>query len=200
MLKFSHAESGWTEARLHHTINYFTESKLLFFNRNFSLTVSILLDCWRLWLWNEYFSITDFSCSLLATFTSFDIRNYNSALSLLMAMLSHFFQHLVPPSFEYISNDTTVKENDDIVLFCNSTGHPPPRITWTILSGSKARIVGHEEYLNLFNVSRTQAGTYQCTASNNVTSSKTTKVQVTINCKNRIIDPLSFILIFWQAW
>ena len=91
MLKFSHAESGWTEARLHHTINYFTEIKFLFFNRNFSLTVSILLDCWRLWLWNEYFSITDFSCSLLATFTSFDIRNYNSALSLLMAMLSHFF-------------------------------------------------------------------------------------------------------------
>ena len=141
-----------------------------------------------------------FLVSYIYIFWHQELHFYNSALSLLMAMLSRFFQHLVPPSFEYISNDTTVKENDDIVLFCNSTGYPPPRITWMILSGSKARIVGHEEYLNLFNVSRTQAGTYQCTASNNVTSSKTTKVQVTINCKNKIIDPLSFILIFWQAW
>lgn len=103
----------------------------------------------------------------------------------------------VPPSFEYISNDTTVKENDDIVLFCNSTGHPPPRITWTILSGSKARIVGHEEYLNLFNVSRTQAGTYQCTASNNVTSSKTTKVRVTINYKPDIKDTVPTTIYTW---
>ncbi|XP_066024471.1 hemicentin-1 isoform X2 [Pocillopora verrucosa] len=103
----------------------------------------------------------------------------------------------VPPSFEYISNDTTVKENDNIVLFCNSTGHPPPRITWTILSGSKARIVGHEEYLNLLNVSRTQAGTYQCTASNNVTSSKTTKVQVTINYKPEIKDTVQTTIYTW---
>ncbi|PFX16317.1 Hemicentin-2 [Stylophora pistillata] len=92
----------------------------------------------------------------------------------------------VPPSFEYTSNDTTVKENDDIVLFCNSTGHPPPNITWTFLSGSEARIVGHEQYLTLSNVSRTQAGTYQCTASNTATTSKTTTIQVTVNYKPEI--------------
>ena len=77
------------------------------------------------------------------------------------------------------------------MLFCNSTGHPPPHITWRFLSESE-KPLGYEESLTLSNVNRTQTGTYLCTASNNVTNSKTASIQVTVNCKNRIIDPLSF--------
>ena len=95
------------------------------------------------------------------------------------------YKYLVPPSLDYTSDDTTVNETDNVTLFCNATGYPHPRITWAFLRGSESAIVGREEYLPLSNVSRTQAGTYQCTASNDWTSSKAANVQVTVNCKYR---------------
>ena len=95
------------------------------------------------------------------------------------------YKYLVPPSLDYTSDDTTVNETDNVTLFCNATGYPHPRITWTFLRGSESAIVGREEYLPLSNVSRTQAGTYQCTAFNDLTSSEATNVQVTVNCKYR---------------
>ncbi|CAH3158834.1 unnamed protein product, partial [Pocillopora meandrina] len=88
-----------------------------------------------------------------------------------------------PPSLDYTSDDTTVNETDNVTLFCNATGYPHPRITWTFLRGSESTIVGREESLPLSNVSRTQAGTYQCMASNDWTSSKAANVQVTVNYK-----------------
>ena len=95
------------------------------------------------------------------------------------------FKYLVPPSLDYTSDDTTINETDNFTLFCNATGYPHPRITWTFLRGSESTIVRREESLPLSNVSRTQAGTYQCMASNDWTSSKAANVQVTVNCKYR---------------
>ena len=95
------------------------------------------------------------------------------------------FKYLVPPSLDYTSDDTTVNETDNVTLFCNATGYPHPRITWTFLRGSESTIVGREESLPLSNVSRTQAGTYQCTAFNDWTSSEAANIQVIVNCKYR---------------
>ena len=94
-------------------------------------------------------------------------------------------KYLVPPSLDYTSDDTTINETDNVTLFCNATGYPHPRITWTFLRGSESTIVGREESLPLSNVSRTQAGTYQCTAFNDWTSSEAANIQVIVNCKYR---------------
>ncbi|KAL9964707.1 hypothetical protein ACROYT_G028383 [Oculina patagonica] len=88
---------------------------------------------------------------------------------------------LVPPSIEYISHDTTATEGDNVKLFCNSTGNPRPNITWTHLNDSGARIIMTGETLTLSNVTRNQAGTYQCTATNNIMTPNTANVHVTIN-------------------
>ena len=90
----------------------------------------------------------------------------------------------------YISHDTLVNEADDVKLFCNSTGNPRPNITWSFLNGSNSRIIGSGETLFLSNVSRNQAGTYKCTAANDIMVS-TANVQVAINCKYDILELIS---------
>lgn len=93
------------------------------------------------------------------------------------------FYVLVPPSIDFISQNSTVNETDDVTLFCNSTGNPRPNITWTFVSGPEQRDIGTGVDLALPKVNRSQAGTYQCTAHNNMMNQKTANVHVTINCE-----------------
>ena len=104
------------------------------------------------------------------------------------------------PSIVYISHDTLANETDEVKLFCNSTGNPRPNITWTFLNGSNSRNLPTGETLILSNVTRNQAGTYQCTAANGLMVPNTANVQVTINCKYNIFGLIIFyyyLLIYW---
>ena len=100
----------------------------------------------------------------------------------------------VPPSIVYIFHDTLANEADDVKLFCNSTGNPRANIAWTFLNGSNSRIIRTGETLVLSNVTRNQAGTYKCTATNGIMVPATANVQVTINCKYDISQLISWFI------
>ena len=103
--------------------------------------------------------------------------------NVLVNFVFSFYCHLsVPPSIDFVSHNTTVNETDDVTLFCNSTGNPRPNVTWLFLSGAEPRDIGTRETLTLTNVTRNQAGIYQCMAANKVMNSKTANVRITINC------------------
>lgn len=84
---------------------------------------------------------------------------------------------------DFVSRNTTANETDDVALFCIATGNPRPNITWIFLNGPETSVIRIGENLTLSNVTRNQAGTYQCIATNNVLDTKTADVNVIINCK-----------------
>ena len=92
----------------------------------------------------------------------------------------------VSPSIDYISQNTTLNETDDVILFCNSTGNPSPNITWKFLDNSK---VTFGEPLSLQRVNRSQAGTYRCTATNGGPNHAWAEVHVQVNCKSVVKPP-----------
>lgn len=89
----------------------------------------------------------------------------------------------MPSSIDYISHNTTVNETDDLALFCNASGNPIPRITWSFLGDSV--YIKHVSNNTLFlrDVNRNQTGNYRCTASNGVKSPAVSDVLVKVNCK-----------------
>ncbi|XP_068686464.1 hemicentin-2-like isoform X2 [Montipora foliosa] len=90
---------------------------------------------------------------------------------------------LFPSLIDFISNHATANETDNITLFCNATGNPPANITWAFLNGSHPTNVTRGETLTLYNISRREAGTYQCTAGNGVMADARVNVHVTVNYK-----------------
>ena len=84
---------------------------------------------------------------------------------------------------DFVTKNATVNETDSLELFCNATGKPRPNITWTFLGGADEEYSRKGETLTISDVKRNQAGFYQCTASNNVNSTKAVNVLVTVNCE-----------------
>ena len=102
--------------------------------------------------------------------------------------LTIFLYVSVSPSIDYISQNTTVNETDDVILFCNSTGNPSANITWKFLDNSTKVTFG--EHLSLQRVNRSQAGTYRCTANNAGPSHAWAEVHVQVNCKSVAKHPV----------
>ena len=77
-----------------------------------------------------------------------------------------------------------------MTLFCNASGNPLPKITWTIDGNSvdtsksfRMNLFYEGEQLTVKNVSRRNSGVYRCVAENsigNVTSNGTT---LRVHCK-----------------
>ena len=101
----------------------------------------------------------------------------------------------VPPLIDFVSHNATANETDDVVLFCNATGNPTPNITWTFLNGPETSVIRIGENHTLSNVTRNQAGTYQCIAINNVKHTKTANVNVIINCKYSMYEVSNIMLV-----
>lgn len=81
-------------------------------------------------------------------------------------------QILVPPRIATSHKDQnlTVRKDSSLTLTCNASGFPPPRIFWErqhqmLPSGEKRR---ESDRLVFASVSRSDAGTYICTANNDV--------------------------------
>ncbi|XP_048588277.1 hemicentin-2 isoform X2 [Nematostella vectensis] len=71
------------------------------------------------------------------------------------------------PVFDVIQPNITTNETDTIVLHCNATGNPPPRISWSISEQSGQRQLTGEKVI-IQNILRSNTGIYRCTASNGV--------------------------------
>ena len=90
-----------------------------------------------------------------------------------------------PASFTNVSKDTSLLEGKDLQLFCDASGMPPPNITWVRISpsGSESNVLHWGTTWDFKNISRTEAGTYRCTASNGVGSSVSRVLQINVECE-----------------
>ncbi|EDO44777.1 predicted protein [Nematostella vectensis] len=80
---------------------------------------------------------------------------------------------LVPLSITSPANKTIiVLENNTVELVCETTGSPPPNITWT----KGYRVIGTGSPLRLAGVGRLNDGCYDCTADNGMGTSKNASV------------------------
>ncbi|EDO30601.1 predicted protein, partial [Nematostella vectensis] len=82
------------------------------------------------------------------------------------------------PSILPTPPDETVNETDSLKLTCTSDGYPAPTVTWS----RDGVVVSRTSVYYSNSVTRSEAGTYTCTATNEMGSDATT-VQVTVNYK-----------------
>ncbi|XP_060942075.1 opioid-binding protein/cell adhesion molecule [Limanda limanda] len=88
----------------------------------------------------------------------------------------------VPARITNISKDITVNEGSNVNLMCLAVGRPEANIIWKHHSprGTHA-FVTEEENLELTTITKEQSGTYECIASNDISSPDVRTVQVTVN-------------------
>ncbi|XP_062289642.1 neurotrimin isoform X2 [Scomber scombrus] len=78
----------------------------------------------------------------------------------------------VPPKIINLSRDIVVNEGSNVTLMCQANGKPEPSISWRLISPSGTLFVwdlaSDDEYLEIPSISRQRAGTYECTAVNDI--------------------------------
>ncbi|KFP64047.1 Neuronal growth regulator 1, partial [Cariama cristata] len=86
----------------------------------------------------------------------------------------------VSPKIFRISSDIVVNEGSNVTLVCLATGKPEPSISWRHISPS-AKPFESGQYLDIYGITRDQAGEYECSAENDVSVPDVRKVKVTVN-------------------
>ena len=87
----------------------------------------------------------------------------------------------VPPRMTSHSDNKTVIEGSNLSLFCNSSGKPPPNITWTRVSEDEVLFVGNPWHIA--NIIRTYSRTYRCIADNGVLSPVNSTISINVLCE-----------------
>ncbi|KPP69178.1 hypothetical protein Z043_112086 [Scleropages formosus] len=79
-----------------------------------------------------------------------------------------------------LSKDIVVNEGSNVTLMCLASGKPEPSITWKLLSPGVNSFASEDDYLEIPSISRHKAGTYECTAVNEVSADVQT-VEIVVN-------------------
>ncbi|CAJ1064740.1 neurotrimin isoform X1 [Xyrichtys novacula] len=85
----------------------------------------------------------------------------------------------VPPKIINLSRDIIVNEGANVTLMCQASGKPEPSISWKLISSS-GDLASDDEYLEIPSITRQRAGTYECTAVNDIDTDVQT-VDITVN-------------------
>nr|XP_033771193.1 neuronal growth regulator 1 isoform X2 [Geotrypetes seraphini] len=93
----------------------------------------------------------------------------------------------VSPKIYDISSDMVVNEGSNISLICLASGKPEPSISWRHLS-PLAKPFANEQYLDIYGITRDQAGEYECFAENDVSFPDVKKVKITVNFAPTILE------------
>ena len=106
-------------------------------------------------------------------------------LHVLTVAFTIFSLLLAPPRFTYVSSDKCVREGKNLQLFCNASAIPDPNITWVRItpSGSESDVLHRATPWDFKNISRIDAGTYRCKASNGVGNPASHTLQVNVECE-----------------
>ncbi|KAL4154420.1 hypothetical protein QTP88_000295 [Uroleucon formosanum] len=117
-----------------------------------------------------------------------DAGNYICQIGTLEPVeLKHTLQILIPPRIIGITSNGKVsaKKGSDVTLQCNSTGNPPPTITWSrknnMLPNGEKTFIGNSYTID--SVRRQADGVYICTASNNIGTTVNEEIDLNILCK-----------------
>ena len=81
------------------------------------------------------------------------------------------------------AENQTVKEGDNVEVYCNVTGTPDPTVIWTKVQGGGQPT--EKKLLSITNITRAQAGEYRCTA-NNTCGVESTVVNIDVQCKTNL--------------
>ncbi|KAJ8385294.1 hypothetical protein AAFF_G00190830 [Aldrovandia affinis] len=76
----------------------------------------------------------------------------------------------VPPKIINLTKTITVNEGSNVTLLCSANGKPEPAVTWRFQAPGVQVAVSEDEYLEIPAVTRQKAGTYECTAANEVST------------------------------
>ncbi|CAH2311027.1 neuronal growth regulator 1 isoform X1 [Pelobates cultripes] len=101
-------------------------------------------------------------------------------------MQVHLTVHVSPKIYD-ISSDMTVNEGTNVSLLCLATGKPEPSISWRHISPS-AKPLGSGQYLDIYSITKDQAGFYECSAENAVSFPDVKKVSVIVNFPPTILE------------
>ena len=84
-----------------------------------------------------------------------------------------------------VSRNEPLLEGSDLQLFCFASGRPAPNIAWVRIfpSGSESDVLHRDTTWDLKNISRIDAGTYRCTASNGVGNPVNHTLLVNVECE-----------------
>ena len=84
-----------------------------------------------------------------------------------------------------VSRDQTVLEDSNMQLLCEATGEPTPNVTWirVLEDGSSSEILHQGQTWDFPNISRSNSGTYRCTADNGFGKPVSHNVKVNVICK-----------------
>ena len=102
-----------------------------------------------------------------------------------------FFPFSDKPAFATHPQSQTVREGDNVTLFCNATGNPEPSISWTI-DGLTVNITVHfrisftsdDKELTVKNVNRTDSHhQYRCQASNSIETITSGAASLNVQCE-----------------
>jgi hypothetical protein len=93
-----------------------------------------------------------------------------------------------PPRIDVtISKSGALVEGSDVTLSCEAEANPPARITWRRLEAGDSSIIGTSAQLQIAGIGREDAGTYQCTAENELGLSKPGTIPVQVHCKYSLL-------------
>ena len=93
-----------------------------------------------------------------------------------MEILLFLFSCLVPVQFTELPQNITVNSSTPLVLICDASGFPEPKIRW-----EKSGInLSETKQLNITSSNRNDAGEYVCIASNGGKQEKTVSAYVTV--------------------
>ncbi|XP_061817905.1 neurotrimin isoform X5 [Nerophis lumbriciformis] len=92
----------------------------------------------------------------------------------------------VPPKIINLPRDIVVNEGSNVTLMCQADGKPEPLISWKLISSS-GDLATDDDYLEIPSISRQRAGTYECTAVNNI-DTDTQTVDITVNYAPSVSD------------
>ncbi|XP_056300015.1 opioid-binding protein/cell adhesion molecule isoform X2 [Pseudoliparis swirei] len=88
----------------------------------------------------------------------------------------------VPARITNISKDVTVNEGSNVNLMCLAVGRPEANVIWKHRSPRGThKFVTEGEHLALNAITKEQSGSYECIASNDISSPDVRTVQVTVN-------------------
>ena len=95
-------------------------------------------------------------------------------------------------NFTNVSSDTTLREGQDLQLFCIASGRPDPNITWVRISpsGIVSDVLHRGTTWDFKNISRTEMGTYRCIANNGVEDPVSHTISVTVLCEYKLCNKL----------
>ena len=108
------------------------------------------------------------------------------------------------PAFTTYPQNQTVREGDNVTLFCNATGNPRPSISWTIdeltvniTVYSRISLTSDNKQLTVKNVSRTDSHhKYRCQANNSVGTITSDPASLTVQCEYDSLTLYSYIIYY----